>query len=80
MPPVLAKRALTNPPVSANAECEGKTIKVIRKSCPGCTRAAPLSTRAPRGHYTLIKPLHHWRIQFSPQIFADDNKVHATRQ
>eukprot|EP00959_Pyramimonas_sp_CCMP1952_P445071 9319718-Pyramimonas_sp.AAC.1 len=21
--------------------------------------------------YTLIKPLHHWRIRFPPQIFAD---------
>eukprot|EP00959_Pyramimonas_sp_CCMP1952_P036392 761816-Pyramimonas_sp.AAC.1 len=27
--------------------------------------------RAPRGHYTLIKPLHHCRIQsFSARIFG----------
>eukprot|EP00976_Prorocentrum_cordatum_P090134 1187990-Prorocentrum_minimum.AAC.1 len=24
------------------------------------------------GHYALVKPLSHWRIQFSDQLFADD--------
>eukprot|EP00959_Pyramimonas_sp_CCMP1952_P461993 9482508-Pyramimonas_sp.AAC.1 len=32
-------------------------------------------SRARHGHEAFVKPLHHWRIQFSPQIFMDAEKV-----
>eukprot|EP00959_Pyramimonas_sp_CCMP1952_P040523 847342-Pyramimonas_sp.AAC.1 len=38
---------------------------------------SPRQTRARHGHYTLIKPLHHWRIQFSPQCFTEKRRKSA---
>eukprot|EP00959_Pyramimonas_sp_CCMP1952_P367606 7699856-Pyramimonas_sp.AAC.1 len=49
-------------------------------SLPECLRTAhPPADRARHGHYTLIKPLDHWKIQFSPRIFTGAEKVPELR-
>eukprot|EP00976_Prorocentrum_cordatum_P101444 1192640-Prorocentrum_minimum.AAC.2 len=50
---------------------------------PRGRRPAPASAPPPEGPKRsvkpLFKPLHHWRIQFSPQLFADGEKVPKLR-
>eukprot|EP00976_Prorocentrum_cordatum_P046731 944431-Prorocentrum_minimum.AAC.2 len=34
----------------------------------GEQRCALADDKARHGHYTLVRPLYHWRIQISPQL------------